>query len=624
MGIPVAIRPEPLTWRALDINTKGKTSGQIKTLCPKCSGQRQPRHQKDPCLSVNLDDELWKCHNCDWAGALKTGEDRASRPFFREAAVKTYVTPIVRPPAQTKLSVDAVKMLKARGLEPKTAIDAGVFVTDHYFGKFSKELPSLCFPFVKDGTIVNAKYRPIDPTGFDDDLKTFAQETGAEPIWYGLDWCKDAGNIVIVEGEFDALTFRQIGYQAVLSVPSGSPKTHKEVTSKFDFFTSGERVLKEATNVIIAIEQDGPGNIMAEEIARRVGKDKCYRVFYPDDCKDANDVLRKHGADALDMMVKQAPIFPTAGIVSPLELRNRVLHFRQHGLPPGFECGFPSLDLLYKAVPGQTTITVGVPTHGKTTVADTIMLGWAIRNKWVVAIFTPENYPQELYMVNLLQKVKKKRFEEFTTEEVERGLEWLDTHVKLIQPDTPTLSEIRDRMEFLVQREGARALIVDPWTEVQIEPGFGTQNDFIKSKLTNIRQHARDWDYHLYIDVHPRKMNEQKDVDGVSRTDKPSAYDIMDSSHFANKGDIIMSVWRDPTVDCSPIELSVVKARHRRYGRRGTMLMEYHEFGEYLTDGGFTDDPYAAQRADDIESGRILDVPYSVGDGEVRREYPDA
>jgi hypothetical protein len=227
-------------------------------------------------------------------------------------------------------------------------------------------------------------------------------------------------------------------------------------------------------------------------------------------------------------------------------------------------------------------------------------------------------------MVNLLQKVKRKRFEEFTTEEIERGLEWLDAHVKLIQPDLPTLPEIRDRIEFLVKREGARALIVDPWTEIQTEAGFGTQNDFIKSKLTDIRQHARDWDYHLYVDVHPRKMHEAKDVDGVSRTDKPSAYDIMDSSHFANKGDIIMSVWRDPTIDLSPIEVSVVKARHRRYGRRGTMLMNYHENGEFLTDGGFSDDPYASQRANAVEDGSILDVGYKVGDGDIQRDYPDA
>jgi twinkle protein len=593
--------------------------------CHRCLGQGH--NPGDNPLSVNMADEVWNCHHCDWSGGLAGGVDNEGRPFKKAFVEKKYTIPLIRKPEPDKsesvLTVEAVKMLKARKIDPKTAIDAGIFATTRYFGKLKAEVPALCFPFVKNGTIVGAKYRPIDPTGFDETLKTFTQEENTEPVWWGLDSCKDADQVVIVEGEFDALAYRQAGYSSVLSVPAGSPKTLKEVTSKFNFFPSGEHIFEQASTVIIAIEHDGPGNIMAEEMARRIGKEKCLRVFFPLDCKDANDVLIKHGAPMLRTVTHQAPEFPTAGIVSPLELRNRVFHFKQHGLPPGYICGYPSLDDLYKALPGQTTITVGVPTHGKTTVIDSIMLGWARKNDWVIGIFTPENYPQELYMVNLLQKVKKKPFEQFTTEEVERGLEWMDSHIKIIQPDTPTITEIMARAEFLVKRDGMRALVIDPWTEVETESGFGTQNDFIKKRVTGLRQHGRDWDYHLYINVHPRKMTEEKDVDGVSRTGKPSAYDIMDSSHFANKADIIMSVWRDPSEDGSPIEVSVVKARQRRYARRGTMLFDYHPDGEYLTDGGFANDPYAEQRAADVESGRILEATYTVGTGSVHTQYPD-
>lgn len=598
---------------------------QFKMKCHKCHGTRH--NQSDPSLSVNIDEQVWNCHHCDWSGGLAGGVDNEGRAFRKEFEKKTYVTPIIRRPDQSKqetqLTPDALKMLKNRGIEPTTAVSAGVFATTRYFGKLKQEVPALCFPFSKDGKIVNAKYRPIDPTGFDEHLKTFSQEENAEPIWYGLDWCTDAEIIVVVEGEFDALSFRQAGYNEVLSVPAGSPKTLKEVTKKFDFFPSGEQVLEQAHAVFIAIEQDGPGNIMAEEIARRVGRDKCHRVFYPDDCKDANDVLLKHGAKMLRTLIQQAPLFPTAGIVSPLELRNRVFNFKRHGLPPGFICGHPSLDSLYKATPGQTTFCVGVPSHGKSTVIDTMALGWAIKNDWVIGIFTPESYPEELYMVELLQKVKKKPFEQFTDVEVEQGLEWLDAHIKLIQPDMPTVKEITERIEFLVRRDGARALVIDPWTEVASEPGFGTQNDFIKSKVTGLRQNSRDWDYHLHINVHPRKLTEEKDIDGVSRTAKPSAYDIMDSSHFANKGDVIMTVWRDTTDDCSPNEVSIVKARKRRYARRGTMYFNYHPDGEYLTDGGFADDPYAEQRAQDIETGNILDVPYTLKTDTISSSYPD-
>jgi twinkle protein len=550
----------------------------------------------DP-LSVNMDEGIWNCHHCDWTGGLNEGTEH--RPFRKAYTPKIYTVPIVRRPegpATQQLTVDALKMLKARGIDAKTAIDAGVFVTDHYFGKLQTSVPALCFPFTKNGVTVNAKYRPVDPTGNDPDLKTFAQESNAEPVWYGLDWCKDQPQVIIVEGEFDALAFRQAGFDAVLSVPSGSPGTlQKEYTKRFEFFPSGEKVLEQAAVVYIAIEKDQAGNIMAEELARRIGKEKCFRTNFPDGCKDANDVLVQHGKDALVRCIDQAPNFPVAGITSALELKDRVMHLKKNGMPEGFCCGIESLDQIFRAVPGQMGFTVGVPTHGKTTVIDTVMLGWAVKNDWVVGIFTPEQYPQEMYIINLLQKCKRKPIEAFTEVEMEAGMEWLDRHVKIVQPDHPTIGEIQERIDFLVRRDGARALIIDPWTEVAVEGGFGTEHDFVKSKLTQFRQNARDRDYYLHVNAHPRKMTEERDAtDGQTRTSKPSAYDIAGSSHFANKGDVITTVWRDTTEEGSPIEVSVIKARHRRNARRGTIQLFYHPDGEYLTDGGPVQNPYYA------------------------------
>ena len=51
------------------INTKGRTSGQFKTTCPKCSHDRKKK--KDPCLSVNIDEQVWNCHNCGWTGSVQ-------------------------------------------------------------------------------------------------------------------------------------------------------------------------------------------------------------------------------------------------------------------------------------------------------------------------------------------------------------------------------------------------------------------------------------------------------------------------------------------------------------------------------------------------------------------------
>ena len=46
-----------------DIDTKGKTSGQIKVKCPACIDRRTKK--RDTSLSVNLDKGVAKCHYCN-------------------------------------------------------------------------------------------------------------------------------------------------------------------------------------------------------------------------------------------------------------------------------------------------------------------------------------------------------------------------------------------------------------------------------------------------------------------------------------------------------------------------------------------------------------------------------
>jgi len=59
------------TFQDYGIDTRGKTSGEIKTTCPECSPTRKKKN--DPCLAVNLDKQTWYCHHCEWSGGFKNG-----------------------------------------------------------------------------------------------------------------------------------------------------------------------------------------------------------------------------------------------------------------------------------------------------------------------------------------------------------------------------------------------------------------------------------------------------------------------------------------------------------------------------------------------------------------------
>jgi len=54
-------------WDQIDL--KGRQSGQFYTTCPACSHTR--RKKKATCLSVNIDEGVYKCHHCGASGSRK-------------------------------------------------------------------------------------------------------------------------------------------------------------------------------------------------------------------------------------------------------------------------------------------------------------------------------------------------------------------------------------------------------------------------------------------------------------------------------------------------------------------------------------------------------------------------
>ena len=71
------------------------------------------------------------------------------------------------------------------------------------------------FPYYRNGELVNVKYRSLD--------KEFSQVPKAEKVLFGVDDCKGASEIIIVEGEMDKLALEEAGFRHVVSVPDGAP-----------------------------------------------------------------------------------------------------------------------------------------------------------------------------------------------------------------------------------------------------------------------------------------------------------------------------------------------------------------------------------------------------------------
>ncbi|KAL2603741.1 hypothetical protein AAZV13_09G027400 [Glycine max] len=174
----------------------------------------------------------------------------------------------------------------------------------------------IAFTYKQNGLLVGCKYRTME--------KRFWQGKGADKILYGIDDISQASEIIIVEGEIDKLSLEEAGFQNCVSVPVGAPE---KVSSKdlppiekdtaFRYLWNCKEYLDKAVRIILATDNDPPGQALAEELARRLGRERCWRVLWPkkdefSSFKDANEVLKYMGADALKKLVENAEPYANA------------------------------------------------------------------------------------------------------------------------------------------------------------------------------------------------------------------------------------------------------------------------------------------------------------------------
>lgn len=107
--------------------------------------------------------------------------------------------------------------------------------------------------------------------------KYYNIEQGAKKTLYGIEEIDFSKPIVVVEGQIDAMTFWELGMQAVATLGAGNTSALKEI--------------RHATNLIIlAFDNDFAGIEAAEKAAKLLGEFRCKYLPFPEG-EDINDLL---------------------------------------------------------------------------------------------------------------------------------------------------------------------------------------------------------------------------------------------------------------------------------------------------------------------------------------------
>lgn len=522
-------------------------SDEERYLCPQCSHLR--KKNKDKCLAWNSKNEIAYCHNCN-----------ESFTVYRPGEKKEYFAPEWK--NITALTDKAVKWFTGRMISQKTLNRMQIYSDNEYMPQHNSIQEVICFPFFFQDKLYNIKFRGPQ--------KSFKQVAGAELIFYNLDAVLNYKEIIIVEGEIDALSYIECGIENVISVPAGA-----NVGGKMEYLDDYISLFENTALFYIATDQDTKGIELKDELCRRLGPDRCMIVSFKD-CKDANDYLLKYGGPALQDTVKEARPVPIKGIVKVDDIENDIYDLFNHGSDPGLPLNEP-FDEYIKWEPGRLAIVTGVPSHGKSEFVDYLITKLNILYGWKVAYFTPENYPLKYHYEKIFEKLIGKKFNSKTCNEMEYYMA-LD-HIKenffyIMNEEDFTVKQIIDCAQGLVRTQGIKIVVIDPYNRLDHQYS-DSETQYISRFLDKLTMFCRLNNVLLFLVAHPRKMN--KEANGKVCT--PSLYDINGSANFYNKADYGFTVYRksdNSNVMINEVEIHWQKIKFKYLGHTGVSELKYN------------------------------------------------
>lgn len=551
------------TFKDFGIELGSKTGTEVKVICPQCSAHRKKKTY--PCLNVNTEKGVWNCWHCTWSGTLKDGE------WKRPEIIKAYVKPaFVRPAADAESGV--TKWLAKRGIDAHVMERNKITKGSIYFPQIEEERDCILFPYYRGDEVVNIKYRSRD--------KLFRMAAGAERILYGIN--DIAETLIWVEGEIDKLSIEMAGFTSCVSVPDGAPAPDtKNYSNKFEYLQ--DKALDAVKKHIIAVDNDGPGKKLQEELVRRLGAEKCLLAVWPEGCKDANDVLVKYGADEVDACLANAQPVPIQGAYRVADMYEELRKEYEFGTPKGLAVGWDALEDLYRVLEGEWTLVTGIAGDGKSEWLDALTINLAKQYGWSFGVFSPENQPLTYHVRKIAEKYAGKPHdagptERMTKDEYDAALGWINEHYIFINPELPTIDELLTIAKGLVLQQGIRGLIIDPWNEIDhARATMLTETEHISQCLTKIRTFARNYGVHVWVVAHPTKLLK---VNGIYPV--PTPYDVAGSAHWRNKADNCITVYRDQKGNTAEVQIHIQKIRKKANGKVGMATLLYDRVtGQY-------------------------------------------
>ena len=550
---------------AVQIDLKGKTSGQHKLVCPKCIGDR--KNKRDRSLSVNISKGVAKCHHCD---SISIKED-----------IKSTVSISYKLPKQTwrnytKLSDNIVKFCESRGIRQATLQEMGISEEVYYQPQANKKMNNIVFNYFEGDVLVNKKYRSA--------AKHFTQTSNTKPIFYNINAALGQSEVYIVEGEFDVLAMHQTGIKNTISIPNGA-------NDNDDFWINSEKYLQDIEKFYICTDNDDKGEAVSEKIVQRLGRYRCERVLFKN--KDANGDLIE-GEDVLLSSINNSKKYPASGTFTVEDILTDIYDLHENGMPetiyPKSRC-FGKLKNIFSVMRGHLCVATGIPSHGKSNFVEWYVMNLMKDYDMKASFFSPEHHPMALHQTTFIEKFFGKNFfmdneglPRISKKEIDIYKDWAQERLYITAPEKgkfPTWNWLIEKFKEQMFIYGVDIFVIDAFNKLEYDGSKDSELSRIKRVLTQLTMFAQMNNVIIFLVVHPTKM--QKSEQGIYNV--PTLYDCSGSADFRNQTHDGFTIYRHFEsvndghfdIDKNQVEFITQKVKMKFQGEMaGRVIFNYH------------------------------------------------
>ncbi len=566
-------------------------------LCPYCKGGQ---HGDKNTFALNMDKHTFKClrGSCGKQGHFS----ELLRDF---GAVDVYTPPVKRTykkPQPPKILPDAgaSEYIRMRGITHETAKAYGVGVN----GKGEVVFPYYETPEAfKDNVPVFIKYRPAHK--LKEGEQKARREKDTKPVLFGMHLC-DNGPLYLFEGEFDAMA----GYQAhggnCVSVPSGC--------KDFTWVETCAEFLKGYSRVVIVGDNDEPGREMIRTLSDKLECAVCVPDFsLYGGCKDANEILFRHGSERLREIMDNTHAAPVLGLlniaeISPVDMRNI----------PRTLSGFRGLDKLTGGLyMGDLNVWTGRRGEGKSTVLTQMMLE-AVEQGFNVCCYSGEIPSDRFKYVLHLQAAgdvhicdyedrQADRVTQYVPREVMTRIDrWLDGRLWLYDNRIAEADEAESVLrvfEKAYKRYDCRVFLVDNLMTIR---ACKREADFYQMQADftiRLRKFAERFGVVVHLVVHPRKTGGR----AVSDNDEVGGLGTI-----TNIACGVFSVKRMNEAEAAENDCDAVLSclKNRAYGQLGDVALRFLPKSRSFFQRGQTKKLFSWEAIPDAEPVELEEPPF--------------